>query len=173
MIGAWALLRAAPRGLEQAALLRTRAALATASLARAREAVAAEPAARAALAAGGGQLVALAPRLLGGETTAEAAAELASLVTGTAAMRRVRIVQQDTRPDSGASVFTRITMRVEAEGDVSGIAAWLADLEEGSRLISAISLSISAAEPAAPATQVERLRAAVVLQAWASARKRS
>lgn len=168
MAAAWVALRAAPRTLQRAEALRARAALASAALVRAREAVATEPAARESLAARAERLVALAPRLLGGETTTEAASELASLVAGAAALRHVRLVQQDARPDSGASVFTRITMRVEAEGDVGGIAAWVADLEEGPRLISIVSLSVNAPEPAAPAMQAERLRATVVMQAWAS-----
>ena len=171
MITAWAVLRAAPHAIQRTEALRARAALASASLVRAREVVAAEPAARESLAARAGRLVAIAPRLLGGETAAEATSELASLVGGAAAMRQVRLVQQDARPDSGASVFTRITMRLEAEGDVGGIAAWLADLEEGPKLISVVSLSVNAPEPGASGTQAERLRAAVVIQAWASGRK--
>ena len=45
-------------------------------------------------------------------------------------------------------LFTRIALRVSAEGDAEGVARWLADLEEGEKLIRVRALAISAPEPA-------------------------
>jgi len=131
------------------------------------------PAARESLVVRGQQLVALAPRLLAGGSPAEAAAELSSLVSGAAALRHVRILQQESGAGSSASLFTRIRMRVEAEGDASGIASWLASLEEGAKLVRVRSLAITAPDPGAQPTQPERLRAHLVLDAWSSARQES
>jgi hypothetical protein len=170
LLTAWLVLRIVPWSVKHVAQLRARAELANDALLRARAAQAGEPAAQESLAARGRALVALAPKLLGGTTSAEAAAELSSLVGGSATLRHVRILQQDARPDSAASVFTRISMRLSADGDAAGLGAWLADLEEGPRLIAVQSLAISAPEPGAPGSQPERLHADVVIDGWASLR---
>ncbi|HEY2805462.1 MAG TPA: GspMb/PilO family protein [Gemmatimonadales bacterium] len=170
LLAAWVFFRIVPWSARQVAQLRARADLANGALVRARAAEAGEPTARESLAVRGRELVALAPKLLGGTTSAEAAAELSSLVGGTASLRHVRITQQDARSDSGASIFTRVSMRISADGDAGGIGGWLADLEEGPRLIEVRSLAISSPEPAAPGNQPERLHADVVIDGWASLR---
>jgi hypothetical protein len=147
-----------------------RRAAARIALARAREALAMEPVARESLAVRAGRLVAWAPRLFGGTTASEAAAELSSFIIGTAAVRHVRVVRQDARPDSSASVFIRLTLRLEVESDVEGLAAWIAALEESPRLIEVQALSISAPDPAASAAQPERLHAELVLVGWGALR---
>jgi hypothetical protein len=173
LLAAWLALRVAPWIGHRASLLHARSQLATLALARGRAALDAEPAARESLAARGRRLVALAPKLLAGGSTAEASAELSALVGGAATVHRVRIAQQDARADSVASIFTRVVLRVEAEGDAAGVAGWLADLEEGAKLIRVRSLAISASEPAAPPAQAERLRAEVVVEGWASGQRRN
>jgi hypothetical protein len=138
------------------------------TLRRSRGLLAAEPAMRESLAVRAAELVALAPQLFGGATANEAAAEFSSFVSGMADRHRIRLVRQEARPDSGLSLFTRLAMRVEAEGDVAGITAWLATLEEGDKLVSVRSVALGAAEPSAPATMPEKIRADVTFEAWAA-----
>ena len=171
MLCAWLALRVAPWTARGVTNLRVRSTLAVLTMERAREAVAEHPIVRESLAVRARRLVALAPRLLDGATPAEAGASLAALVGGAATMRQVRVVRQDARPDSSASVFDRVVLRIEAEGDAAGIAGWIADLEEGVKLLRVRSLAITAPEPAASAGQAERLRAELVVEAWAPGRR--
>jgi hypothetical protein len=171
LLAAWLMLRVVPAAARRVAAAHSRAEAAALNLARAQETLALAPTARESLAVRGQQLVALARRLLAGASPAEASAELSSLVSGAAVLCHVRIVQQESGVDSSASIFTRVRMRVEAEGDATGIAGWLASLEEGAKLVRVRSLAITAPEPGAPPGQPERLRAQLVLDAWSSARQ--
>jgi hypothetical protein len=168
MLAAWLALRVVPAAVRAERAASDRADLAATTLERARQALAAAPLVRESLAVRASRLVALAPRLVAGTTPAEAAAELSSLVSAVAARRRVRMVQQDARPDTTRSLFTRLSLQAEVEGDVAGITGWLADLEEGPTLVRIRSLTISASQPTAPSGQAEQLRARVVLEAWSS-----
>lgn len=143
------------------------------TLGRARAALVAEPVARESLAAHAARLVAYAPRLFAGTTQAEAGAELIAYVSGQADLRRVRIVRQDVQADSAVPPFRRLVLRLDVEGDIVGIAAWLADLEEGTKLVTIGELAITAPEPGAGTAQPERLRAELVVTAWSAARARS
>jgi hypothetical protein len=167
---AWLATRGIPRAVRGYADLRARTTLTLASAARGREALLSAPAERETLAVQVRQLVALAPRLLSGTNASEAQAELAGLIGGSAALRHVRVIEQEARPDSAVSVFRRVTLRVSAEGDIGAIAGWMADLEEGVRLIRIRSLEVMASEPASPPTQAERLRAELVIDGWAQRR---
>jgi len=167
----WGALRGVPKARAAAHALGERRAAAEIALIRAREALALEPVARESLGVRAARLVAWAPRLFGGATASEAAAELSSFVTGAAAVRRVRVIRQDARPDSSASLFVRLTLRLEAEGDVEGLAGWIASLEESPRLIEVQSLGISAPEPGASPGQAERLHAELVLVGWGAIRQ--
>lgn len=164
--GAWIALKALPAGYRWQQDQRARAEQVEMTLLRAREAIVAEPVARESLAARGRRLVALAPRLFAGATTAQAGAELTSWVSGLADARGVRIGRQSLGADSLAAPFRRLALRLDAEGDITGIAGWLSQLEAGPRLVTIEQLAISALEPAAPAAQPERLRAELVLVAW-------
>lgn len=165
-----AVIRSAPHALREIGLLRANATLATETLARSKTILAESPSARESLAVRAHAIVELAPKLLAGASPAEASAELAGLVSGAASLRHVRIIQQETHPDSSASMFTRISMRLSAEGDAVGITEWVADLEEGTRLLTVRSLAISAPEPAASAAQPERLHADLVVDGWSALR---
>lgn len=166
LLVAWLSLRVVPAASAMAREQRLRTDLMLMTVARARAAVQDAPAMRDALDSAARRLVAATPRLLSGGTTAEAAAELSGIVSSSAALRQVRIAQVDARPDSTASVFTRLSLRVSADGDAAGIGGWIADLEEGTRLIRIRSLAISAPEPTAAAGQAERLRVEIVLEGW-------
>ncbi len=155
LVLAWLTLKAGPFLAHRASLLSAQARLATMTLARGRATLDAEPALRESLASRARLLVGLAPRLLAGGSPAEASAELAALAGGGASTHHVRVTQQDARPDSSASVFTRIALHLNAEGDAAGVAGWISDLEEGDKLIRVRSLAISAPEPGAPPTQAD------------------
>lgn len=163
---AWGALRGVPHARAAGLGLRERRVVASVALSRAKEALALEPLARESLGVRAARLVAWAPRLFGGTTPSEAAAELSSLVSGTASLHHVRIIRQDARPDSSASIFVRLTLRLEAEGDVEGVMSWVAALEESPRLVEVQSLNISAPDPATSAAQPERLHAELVLVGW-------
>lgn len=167
---AWLLTRGAPMAARHADDARVRREMAVGALGAAKEAIAADPIARESLQARAGRLVALAPLLLDGATPAEAGASLAAIVGGRAAVRQVRILRQDARADSAASVFRRIALRIEAEGDVTGIASWVTDLEEGAKLLRIRSFSINAPEPTSAPTQPERIRAELIIEGWAAFR---
>lgn len=158
--------RGMPAWIRSVSIGRDRAEQAALALTRAREAIAAHPVAQESLAARSQRLVALAPHLFGGTTAAETAAETVSFVTGTAAMRQVRITRQDVATDTSVAPFTRVRLRLEAESDVTGIMSWLAALEEGQKVISLERLTLSALEPGAAREQPERLRAELTVVAW-------
>jgi len=170
ILAGWLALRAAPRVAHEVRSLRERTAVATLALPRARATLALEPIARESLAARARRLVAYAPRLFGGTTPSEAAAELSSFVAGAATTHRVRIVRQDTRPDSSASLFVRLTLRLEADGDVEGLSGWIASLEESPRLLDVQAVGIRAPDPAASPAQPERLHAELVVTGWGAIR---
>ncbi len=161
-------LRIAPGVARAMELRRARAEQSVSALARAREALDEQPVARESLGVRAARLVSLAPRLFGGSTAAEAGAEVTSFTSGRAAMRGVRIVRQDVATDSTAAPFLMVRLRLEAEGDVTGIVQWLADLEEGDKLVAVDRLTISAAEPGATTAQPERLRAELSLVGWST-----
>jgi hypothetical protein len=150
--------------------LRARAEVALVELQRSRELVAEEPLAREALADRARELLAWAPRLVAGATQAEALAELSSYVSGLAAQHRVRLVRLDPSRDSVVGPFAQLALRLEAQGDVRGMAGWLAALEEGERLLAVREISLSATEPAGPASQPEVLRAELLIEGWAAPR---
>ena len=164
------LFRGLPFAVGRYATLAARAELTEGALARAHDALDAAPAVRDSVSARARRLVALAPRLLAGNSPAESSAELAALVGSTAAIRHVRITEQETRPDSQASLFTRVSLRVSAESDAGGLASWIADLEEGEKLIRVRALALTAPDPNAPPSQAERLRADVIVDGWATRR---
>jgi hypothetical protein len=172
VVALWCAARVVPYVWRSAQERRERIETAVLALARAREALVAEPAARESLGARASRLVGHAPRLFAGTTPAEAQAELSGYVAGLAAMRGVRLVSQDARTDSAASLFTSVTLRTEAEGDITGIAGWLAALEEGDRLLDVRTLAITAPEPAAAPGQPERLRVQATISAWSAERRR-
>jgi len=166
LVAAWLGTRAIPSAVRAASELRHRTTERVEELARAREALASEPWARESLVVRAQRLVAWAPRLLAGVSSGDARVELASFAGGMAALRHVRIARQDALPDSAAGLFTEVALRLQAEGDVEGIAAWLASLEEGPKLIAVREVTLTAPEPASPATQAERLAADVVIASW-------
>jgi hypothetical protein len=161
----WLGTRGVPRVFHSYALLRARTEASVRRLAAGREVLLEAPSMRDSLGTRAQRLVAWAPRLVAGKTPAEAAADLSSLVTGPAAQHRVRVVRMDPMADSAGAVFTRVGLRIEVQGDISGIARWLAALEEGDRLLEVRELAVFAPEPAAPG---ETLRAELTIVGWAA-----
>jgi len=168
LVTAWVALRGVPKAMAGLTDLRERAAVAQFTLASARATLAQEPLLRDSLGARAQRLVAWAPRLVASGTTSEAHADLSAWLTALATTRRVRLNRLDVGGDSSVSVFTRLSVRVEAEGDLRGITGWLAALEGGQKLVRVTSLRLSAPDAADPATRVERLRLEITLVAWAA-----
>jgi hypothetical protein len=145
--------------------LHTRTAVASAEFAHAQERVRVQPVLADSLAARGARLIALAPAILDGESPAAAGATLAGLVSGAAAGAGVRLGAVQIRSDSlQRAMFTRITIRAEAVGDVRGVTRMLAALERGPTLLAIRALSIDQPEPAAPPEQMEVLRCTLTVE---------
>jgi hypothetical protein len=172
MASAWLATRGVPALLRAHADSRARTEASVQQLAAAREALEGATWTRDSLAARGRRLVEWAPRLVAGATPSEAMAELQSLVSDLASQHRVRIVRVQPSADSAAGLFTPVRLRVEAQADVSGLAHWLAAMEEDDRLLTIVGLSISAPEPAAVSNQAEVLRAELVIAGWAAPKTR-
>lgn len=139
------------------------------SVLRARSALAMQGLAEDSLRARAARLVGWAPRLFGSERPEEFPAELASYLTGQAELAGLRLVQQRAAYDSAGTMFRRAAVRLEAEGDISGIAGWLSRLEYGPKLLRVTELSLSAPEPGAAPATAEKLRIEVVVTGWAPA----
>jgi hypothetical protein len=151
------------RGWQQAAQEDVTAA--TTDLARAHSLLSMSSAIDDSLAARNDRFLALAPALLGGESPAAAGATLAGLVSGAAATSGVRLGAVQIRPDTVSSdTFTRISVRADATGDISGVTKMLTTLERGPTLLAIRALSIDQSEPAATSDRMEALRVTIVVE---------
>lgn len=166
VLALWLMTRGIPDVVRAHERSRTAAALGAEQVARARAVLAEQPAERDSFAVSARRLVALAPRLLPGRSNAEAASALGSQVNGSADQARVRVVRVDPLPDSSAGVFSRVALRVEARGDVAGLARWIALLERGPPALRVKEVTISAADPTAPSDRPETLVAELVVAGW-------
>lgn len=169
---AWISTRVVPRLAREHEALLARTEASVRQLEAARRVLAEEAWVRDSLAERGRRLVSWAPRLVAGNTRAEATAELQSLMTGLADQHRVRMVRVQPVEGSGSALFVQVRLRVEAQGDIGGLAQWLQALEEGDRLLTIPELAITAPEPAAPGGQPETLRAELVIAGWAAPKAR-
>lgn len=165
---AWLGTRGLPSVLRAARDAQARRSGAGELLVRARQTIAEDPVARDSLASLARRLVGTATMLFGGGSAGESVAEFSALVTGLAERNGLRIVRQDAQPDTGQAPFQQLRLRAEAEGDLVGLAGWLAHLEEGPKLIVVRSLSLSGGSGPAPSSHPERLRIQVDLVSFAS-----
>jgi Tfp pilus assembly protein PilO len=108
-------------------------------------------------------LVDLAPALLGTAGVAEGAATLSGELNALALRHRVTLSRLDPQPDTTAGPFVAVTVRFQAEADITGLAGFLQDVEAGSRLLSLTDLAITAEEHAAT---IERLRIEGAVRGW-------
>jgi hypothetical protein len=117
------------------------------------------------LAARNDRFLALAPALLGGESPAAAGATLAGIVSGAAATSGVRLGAIQIRPDTASSeTFTRVSVRADATGDITGVMKMLTAIERGPTLLAVRSLSIDQSAPAATSDRMEALRVSLVVE---------
>ena len=134
-------------------------------LARIEEAIDGAAALRDSLIARNARYLALAPGLLPGGTPGGAGASLAALVSGAAVGSGLRIgavhVRSDTVP---ASVFSRVTARGDAHGDITGLTRFLAAIERGPALLVVRQASITQRDPSAPQERAEELRLEFVIE---------
>jgi hypothetical protein len=103
--------------------------------------------------------LALAPALVAGETPSAAGVALMSFISGavTSAGLKPGATQLRVNP-SGGSVFSRISIRGSAEGDVRGVSQFLLAVERGPTLLTVRQLSISQPDPGAGVDRPEALR---------------
>lgn len=108
-------------------------------------------------------LVAIAPQLLGSASAAEGSAVLGGELNALAVQHRVLIHTITAVPDSATGPFARVQVRLQAEGDLAGLYAFLHDLEHHPLLLSLTRFSLEAEVPTAP---VERIRLDAVVRGW-------
>lgn len=85
-------------------------------------------------------------RLFPGSDPVSATAALARHVTERAARHRVLVQGSEARnPETLDQDLVRLVVEVRAIGDLAGVTAWLADLEEGARLMDITDLRITPA----------------------------
>lgn len=112
------------------------------------------------------RLVALRGEWLEGDTPAAAGAELAGEVSNAGERAGVTVGAMDIRVDSGAgSAFWPVRVQTSATGDIQGIVNLLAGIESDRIDLSIRTLSIDAANVAAPPNQPEILRADFIVEA--------
>jgi Tfp pilus assembly protein PilO len=158
--------RGLPAWLGRSVSVRASAANLVTKASRARSSVDHFQMTRDSLAARKRRLLALAPLMASGETPSVAGAKLASLIATTATESNLRLGSVQVRPDSGnETVFTRLTVRAEATGDVRGVTDFVRALEHGPKLLAVRTLSISQPEPNAPSDRVEALHLEVTVEA--------
>ena len=146
---------------------RATAAELTAAVREARAAARLAPALRDSLAARRRRYAGLAPRLVAGDART-AAATLAGVVSGAAGSAHLQLGAVQLRPDSSSGgIFARVSVRGDATGDVRGLAAFIATLERGPRLLAFRELAVSQPDPAAPPDRVEALRLEFVVEGLA------
>jgi type II secretion system (T2SS) protein M len=128
-------------------------------VAAARVAITTLDATRDTLAARNARYLALAPALLAGETPGAAGASLAALVSAAVADAEMKLGAMQLRVDTTlGSVFTRVSVRADAHGDVGGVTRLLLALERGPVLLAVRQIAISQPDPAAPPDRPEVLR---------------
>ena len=169
--------RGVPSWLERSVSVRASAASLVMKAEHARMSVRNFQMTRDSLAARKRRLLALAPMMASGETPAVAGARLASLIATTATQSNLRLGSVQVRPDSNTeALFTRLTLRAEATGDVRGVTEFVRALERGPKLLAVTSLSVSQPEPNAAADRIEALHVELTVEALtptpASASKR-
>ena len=92
------------------------------------------------------------------------AARLASLVSEAADSSRVKILATQLHADSaGSASLARVSVRVTAVGDVTGLLELLRNIEGGNVLMAVEELAISPSDPTAPDDRPEALRLEIVV----------
>lgn len=98
-----------------------------------------------------------------------AAAELATVLSTAAEETAVRVVSIETKADSAAGQLFAASARVNAVGDVRGLAEFLSAIEGGPYLLRVRSLAVSQPELGAAADRAEALRIDVTVDGRARA----
>ena len=119
------------------------------------------------------RFTALSPSLLSGSTAAAAAAELSRIVSNAATVAGVHVTSTRTHVDSVRSVFTPVSVRASATGDVSGVARLLASLERNQPLLALDDITITQPEVHATADRMETLRVELTVRGLAHAPNRA
>lgn len=102
-------------------------------------------------------ILAMAPALVDGRTPADAQASLQGLVTLAATRHRLKVLGFTPLPDSAAGVLGRVAVHVALEGDLAGVADFLATVETGPTLLSVPAVALEAPNPSPEAGSPEVL----------------
>jgi len=117
------------------------------------------------------RLGALKAALLAGETPADAGSNLAVLVAEAARGAAVRLdaveVRIDTTMGSKARTLPRIAVEVQATADITGLAAFLRDLEDGPALLAVRRIAVRPQNPEGPPSKVEALSVRLTIEGTA------
>ena len=170
MVTALATLRGIPAGVRAYRALEASAVEQAELLARARVTLAARGAVQDSFQSAARDLGALAPKALAEETPDEAAAELTHLVSLAAQGAGMRVVGVRATPDSSAGLFRPVTARAELEGDVAGLAEFLAALERAPEILSVRTLAVRAGDAQGRGRGAETLRVEATVAGWRIAR---
>jgi hypothetical protein len=111
-----------------------------------------------------------APTLLRGTTSAASGAALTAFLRDAAMLAVVQLGSVDVRADTTSKSlepFLHVTARTDITGDVHGLTRFLALLEAAPLRVAVRELTVTQAEPGAPADRVEVLHATIAVEALA------
>lgn len=166
MATAFLALRGIPHGIHMYRAVRERLADQVAMLERAQEVVGGLDATRDSVGRAAAALVALAPKLVGGKSPGEAGGSLAAVVSLAAQQHDLALVTVDPQPMVGQGLFAPVSVRAQLEGDVTGLARLLAEMETGEQVLSVRSLAVQRLEPAPGDGGAARLRIDLEVLGW-------
>lgn len=118
------------------------------------------------------RFVALAPRLVPGGTSAGVSGALAAWVSQAAINSGTRLGAVYVSADTALTgVFSRVTVRGDLVGDVTGLSGFLLTLERGPFLLAVRDLSVDQTAPGSPDDRPEVLRVQFAVQGLALLRR--
>ncbi len=115
------------------------------------------------------RVASLAPRFLKGESGAEAQSDLADRVSVLAERGHLtvdRIVPEGDSLSRAGGALRRVTVQATLTGDLAELIDLLDTMEHEAALITPVALRLAAADPAAPMTIPEVIRADVTVTGW-------
>lgn len=114
------------------------------------------------------RLGALKSALLAGETSADAGSNLAVMVAEAARRAAVRLDAVEVRIDTTkARTLPRISVEVQATADITGLAAFLRDLEDGPDLLAVRRVAVRPQNPEGQPNEVETLSVRLTIEGTA------
>jgi hypothetical protein len=166
-------LRVVPWAAREYTTLRSETREQLATLARGRLVAGTSVSIRDSLADVSSQLVAQAAKLVAGSTASEAMATLSASVQLAARTSGLRVDGLEPRLDTVTGLFSPVTVLGRFEGDVNGLATFLATMESGDPLLTVLHAMIQVGDRIPRAGAPEVLRAEIEVSGWRIAREES